>query len=368
MVENKSGSSVKASYQSGLLDKFRYILNMGNSISKQENIGLATQFFEIAFLFLTRQLGPLLYYEARLWRRELTIKQKMRFLNGAQYKKRIAELNPPNYQKISQHKLVEKSVLTLLGVPTPEFIGFLHPQDGATKIFQPLTTAEQLASVLAEQGPGKICFKLTEGWGGRNFVAAQVSIIDGTVYLENLEHQGPAMEANDFFERHLFAIYHQGLVIEEYINQHSTLSELNATSVNTLRIWLIQHQDDVKLIGAILRMGRQSQVVDNASRGGIIAIVDCETGRLRQAMTPDVVPVYYSHHPDSNALVEGLELPYWQECIHLAKQSLRVFPRASFVGLDLAISETGPVIVELNLEPDLVSARNFGAPLSDLLS
>lgn len=175
------------------------------------------------------------------------------------------------------------------------------------------------------------------------------------------------MGIDEFFKRYLTNIYDQGLVIEEYIKQHSILSELNKTSVNTLRIWVIQKQNDIKIIGAILRIGRQSQVVDNASRGGLFAIVDCQTGQLGQAMTSEVLPQYFALHPDSNAQIEGLELPYWQDSIDLAKQSLRVFPCAKFVGLDLAISETGPVIVEFNLEPDRVSARNFGAPTLDLL-
>lgn len=52
----------------------------------------------------------------------------------------------------------------------------------------------------------------------------------------------------------------------------------------------------------------------------------------------------------------------------MAAEALLVLPRARFFCLDMAFPESVPVVIELNLEPDRISARNFGAPLEDLLT
>ncbi|MFV0278864.1 MAG: sugar-transfer associated ATP-grasp domain-containing protein [Parahaliea sp.] len=167
---------------------------------------------------------------------------------------------------------------------------------------------------------------------------------------------------------HLLDNIAKGWVIEQYIKQHDLLMRLNASSVNTLRIWLLQQQGEVRLLGAILRIGRKGNVVDNSSRGGLLAKVDLATGKLEKAKNAVIFPDFHTHHPDSGAQIENLTLPFWVECQELAKQALRVFPKASFTGLDMAITATGPVVVELNLEPDRITARNFDRPLMDLLN
>jgi hypothetical protein len=107
--------------------------------------------------------------------------------------------------------------------------------------------------------------------------------------------------------------------------------------------------------------------VDNSARGGVLAPVDLETGRLRQLKTATVFPELLSHHPDTGAQVAGVELPYWKECMDLAKATIRALPGMRFSGLDIAITGSGPLIVETNPNPHRISARNFGAPMADLL-
>lgn len=370
MKESDGHSSAKAgiSHLSGPMAKLAYVNQLARTIADREAVSVPRQFAEMAYLYVTRRLGPLLYYEQALWQPRLSLRQKQKYLNEAQYLARIQALNPPPYQKFSQHKLVEKSILRLLGVPTAEFIGYLHHTEGSDSQFNPLTNASQLAQLLQRHPDDRICFKLSEGWGGRDFIAAQTSQTGGETRLQNLSPDATALEVDSFYNTYLAANTAHGLVIERYIEQHDALKKLNTSSLNTLRIWLLQKDAEVRLIGAILRIGRAGKLVDNASQGGMLAKVDLDTGRLEKAKTAEVFPTYFSHHPDSGAAIEQMQLPHWEACKKLAKECLRVFPRATFVGLDLAIGPAGPVVVELNLEPDRISARNFGAPLADLLT
>jgi len=356
------------SYKASYLKKIAYIIALSRYIAQQEKISLTVQYAEITLLYIVRQLGPMLYYEAGLWKREISLKQKMRFLNSSQYKQRISELNPTIYRKLSNDKLVEKSILTLLGIPTARFVGFFHPFNGSDAAHNSLTNSEQLAQLLKSYIGKKLCFKLTEGWSGDGFVAVEVSELNGELNLSLLPAQDELVTVEDFCVQYLHKNYHNGFVIESYIEQHKVLAGFNDSSVNTLRMWLIQREDKVKLIGAVLRVGRKNQIVDNSMKGGILCLIDQETGQIRYGRTTAIIPATFDSHPDSGIQLSGVQLPFWSECIEIGKSCLRVFPHTNFVGLDMAFSTAGPLVVELNQEPDKVSARNFRQPLGDLLN
>ncbi|GGD63981.1 hypothetical protein [Lacimicrobium alkaliphilum] len=101
-------------------------------------------------LFIVKRLGPLMYYEAELWRPSLSFKDKLGFLNAEQYQQRLAQLNPVPYRKLSQHKVAEKALLQLAGIPTPAFVGFFNHQKGFT---YPHISFAGLDMAISETGP-----------------------------------------------------------------------------------------------------------------------------------------------------------------------------------------------------------------------
>jgi hypothetical protein len=355
------------SFKANLFKKINYIIALSLYIKQEKAINLTRQYSEMIFLYVFRRLGPILYFEARLWRKKLSLAEKMRFLNSSQYKQRINQLNPTIYRKFSNDKLVEKSILSLLGIPTAKFLGFFHPYNGSDCFANPLTNTQELRSFLAAYLGKKLCFKLTEGWGGDGFIAAQVVLVQGEIGLHSLKVDDEPLLIEDFFECYLVKNYHNGLVIELLLEQHPKLAAFNCSSVNTIRMWLIQSKTKVKVLGAVLRIGRQGQLVDNCGQGGLVCLLNVENGIIKHGMKPTVIPTTFDQHPDNQAQLTGVQLPYWDECLKIGKSCLRVFPHINFVGLDIAFTNDGPVIVELNEEPDKISARVFGLPLKDLL-
>lgn len=356
------------SYHAGLGAKLRYAWQLGGIIARREGIGRTRQYAEIIYLYITRRFGPLMYYEHTLWRRELSLDQKRRHLKNAEFVHRVHSLNPPTYRKLSDNKLVEKALLQSLGIPTAQLIGHLHPHQGSDTRCRPLTNATQLEDLLRELGDTRLCFKLLEGLGGEGFVAAELRLQAGEVRLRRLSSEAVFQDVADFYAQHLESRVAAGMLLEHYVEQHPHMAEFNASSLNTLRIWVLRHGPEVRVLGMVLRIGRQGEVVDNTHNGGILAQVDLASGRLAKAKTGDLFPATFSRHPDSGVQIEGRTVPLFEACLALARETLRVFPHAQFAGLDMAVTESGPLIVELNLEPSAISARNFGAPLGDLLT
>lgn len=81
--------------------------------------------------------------------------------------------------------------------------------------------------------------------------------------------------------------YNDDFVVQEAIEQHPQLAQFNSTSVNTLRICTYRsvETEEIKVTGALIRIGKQGEIVDNAHAGGVFVGIDLETGELNhQAM------------------------------------------------------------------------------------
>jgi glutathione synthase/RimK-type ligase-like ATP-grasp enzyme len=94
-------------------------------------------------------------------------------------------------------------------------------------------------------------------------------------------------------------------------------------------------------------------VVDNMHRGGLAAPVEIGTGVLGVASGYATAGSAgrHTHHPVSGGAIEGRRLPMWEQARELACQAHRAFPPRLLVGWDIAVTPTGPVLVEGNEQP-----------------
>jgi len=325
------------------------------------NGGLAVwrQFAEMGSLMLFHRIGPGYYFMARFWRRSVPFSVKWRHWNGKRYLRELHRINDPRYYKISQNKLVEKSLLQVLGLPTVPLLGHFDPYSGQCADGGPLRTEEDLRQLLAGANGRRVFFKPVEGDSGRGVFSIHVAYADGGINLS------PALGGEKCSIPQLARLLKQnkgGVVIELAIEQHPVLACLNPSSVNTLRVWVASDGNEPHVLGAFLRVGRAGSEVDNTSRGGLACPVDLESGRIREAIDLSPMRRTYETHPDTGATLPGTEIPDWPQCVALAKNALRVLPGAVFAGLDIAVSMEGPVVVEYNVEPDYRGAAHLDLP------
>lgn len=57
-------------------------------------------------------------------------------------------------------------------------------------------------------------------------------------------------------------------------------------------------------------------------------------------------------HLDHDVQLAGQILPNWQEIISCSCETLRKLPYTRFAGLDVALTDDGPLIIEVNVTPD----------------
>ena len=81
----------------------------------------------------------------------------------------------------------------------------------------------------------------------------------------------------------------------------------------------------------------------------LMASVSTRDGRIGRAFLRNVSGVSFDDHPETGARLAGRILPGWGELAELAVAAHRTMPWLPFVGWDLARTEQGAVIVELNI-------------------
>lgn len=313
------------------------------------NKALWRQVFELIVLMLRSRLGPGFYYLARLDSRDVPWSVVTGFASVKAYNRAVHRVNDATFYRASQHKAIEKAVLSTYGLPTPELIAYADPLRGRATDGAAMTTPEAVAQLLDRVAADEeVCFKQAHGWGGEGFRAARIGSAGELVDLATNEVRNTTNYLQELFDSSP-----EGFVIERFVAQHEFYSKLNPTSINSFRI-LIHDSPDVESswIYAFLRVGRSGALVDNATSGAIIFPVDPVAKCLQTGFVKYGPRITYAVHPDSGVELSGVRPPDFDAAVSLALDAVRAFPGITFAGVDVAMAADGPRILELNVWPD----------------
>lgn len=132
------------------------------------------------------------------------------------------------------------------------------------------------------------------------------------------------------------------VIIEEVISQCSELHDLNPSSVNTIRIYSVEKDNQIFITGALLRIGNGTGVTDNYSAGGLAAAIDVETGIvISPAVSQNNEKCYV--HPLTKKVIIGLQIPKWKESIECVKRAHSKITELRYIGWDVVICKNGTI-------------------------
>lgn len=158
-------------------------------------------------------------------------------------------------------------------------------------------------------------------------------------------------------------------LITEYIKQHPLIDEIYSGAVNTLRVISFMKDGKTPQIGnAYMRFGSTATgAVDNMGAGGMTVEVDETTGRFFNAMMitdNTIIPI--DRHPDTGALMEG-QIPHWDKIVEGIKELHLAMPELEYLGFDIAVTEDGMKLPEINRAPGLPKIESLNRETIDYL-
>ena len=148
-----------------------------------------------------------------------------------------------------------------------------------------------------------------------------------------------------------------GFLFQETIKQHPELDKLNASCLNTIRIdTFIDCDGKIEIMSGYLRTSIKNFHVDNISSGGCGIPVDIQTGKLKKHGF--LTMKYYglklpTFHPVTQTVFEDFSIPFFVQAKELVIRAAGYMPALRLVGWDVAIGETGPVLIEGNSDYDI---------------
>ncbi len=138
------------------------------------------------------------------------------------------------------------------------------------------------------------------------------------------------------------------IICQEVIKQHPSISLLNPTSVNTVRLFTFAFKNEVFMLSSFIRFGGKGSRVDNAHSGGLACGLE-KNGRLKSTAF-DLAANRYDYRPQGKSLDE-IVVPNYDKCVemalHLAKRFVTI---TKMISWDFAIDEKGePILIEIGV-------------------
>lgn len=300
---------------------------------------------EVFVLIKTKKEIPF-YYFKYLYRKD--VKNYLDFLSTGEVNAILAStlLHNPAYGSILDNKLFFTLLCEKSPLNTPKLVSYnlgnnfyynnaikqICNKRELVSFFENVFTVSNLEGLFfrppSEYG-GKGCFKLTR--------------------------MGLKNELDGIFDSLTNGYY----VHTEIIKQHKEINKIHDKSVSTLRIIsLITSENRHEIISAFLRFGVGNSVVDNSSSGGFFVGVNMNEGTLKKEghYLLEYGGKKVHKHPDSGFKFEGFKVPYFKEACEEVLKGVKVIPDR-FIGWDVAITPNGPIIVEANRGPHLLSCE-----------
>lgn len=252
-------------------------------------------------------------------------------------------LNPKRYYILARNKYIAHKMLEERGIRKSELYCFYEPE-GSIEGDRITSTLEGVCRILQQKGVSQCVIKAAESAHGDSvMVVNDIEYQEGDALLHLFNGQSSRLSE---------VLADTSLLFEGVVRQTEQLAALNPSSVNTVRFMTTLFPDgSAKVIATFIKIGRSGSCVDNAGAGGNVdAAIDEQSGTLRYAIRYDGARKHcdIDIHPDSGAQLNGVVIDNWQQIKEEVVRFQQAFPYIKAAGWDIAITDEGPVVIEVN--------------------
>ena len=185
------------------------------------------------------------------------------------------------------------------------------------------------------------------------------------VYKPNCKGQGtgvrilPAVTEAEQADTLAYLRANSGGIVEEYIQQHPTLAQLNPGAVSIVRFYTVTAPSGTYLFAPVLTAAIEKDI-SNGCQDALTAMIDIRTGVVLTDAVDQNNCIDYAAHPVTGVAFPGLQLPFWDETIDMMRRAVPLASKISNIGWDVTMTADGPLIIEANTIPGFNTAQYRG--------
>lgn len=252
-------------------------------------------------------------------------------------------LNPKKYYILARNKYLAHCILEDANIHKSKLLCYYQPE-GRMESRIVSGSIQGVIRILQNQHVEKCVVKATEtSHGDQVFVVTGIDFKtdDALLHLYN----GQTLKLSEL-------LADSPLIFEGLVTQTDQMAALNASSVNTVRFMTTLYPDgEARIIATFIKIGRAGKCVDNAGGGGNVdACIDTDTGTLQYAIQYDgwrnIKDI--DIHPDSGNPINGVQIHDWESIKEQVLKFQQALPFIKAAGWDIAITDNGPVVIEVN--------------------
>jgi hypothetical protein len=269
----------------------------------------------------------------------------------------LKSVNPVSWEPMLTDKGIFSRYCMQAGLPTPPLLAlfFKHTRGWILAGRSPLMPREWEEFVVHDL-PDRFVVKPSQGAYGEG-----VRIIARSGESLVQRGRGAILCRELIAELYADPVY-DAFVIQQMLVNHPDVRGLSgAEGLQTCRVMTTIRPDGTPdVLYAFLRVIAGDSPIDNfrsGTAGNYLARINCGDGTIhscwRYAREGGAVRV--DSHPVTGIRFAGYQLPFWPEAMQLALRAALAFCPIRTVGWDIALTGTGPVLVEGNIWYDPVS-------------
>lgn len=279
-------------------------------------------------------------------------------------------VNPASWGLFTHDKGIFYTHCRALGLPIPRLHAiFFKDAAGWSPDVGKLDSREEWARFLIEEMPPEFVIKPCRGSLGD-----QVKVLSKNENGEFTAGANESYSATGLYDLMRSDARFASYVVQERLRSHVELARLSGTeNLQTVRTWtFVDEEGECRILYAHLKVIVGDNVIDNhacGKTGNMRAVVDLESGTLKPGLTfleKGKGPAAVSAHPDTGVTFEGFRLPQWQEACSLVREAALKFLPVRVIGWDIALTASGPVLLEGNRlaePPPVIEIREILSPL-----
>lgn len=256
--------------------------------------------------------------------------------------------NDQTWYAVTKNKLLFETLMRGAAQPVPETIAIYDRKGrGAGSII--LKTRDELAKFLCNSDNHPVFCKPTTGL--LSIGSFRIDRGTGDQLLVNGEHDYSIDEVCDYIQ----GISKKGYLFQKVLVPHKKFKEIGCEVISSLRIVVLNHEDQALLHSAVLKIPSSGEVADNFWRNGaVIAEIDIDTGAVARAvLKTDTGSRPLKREQKGEAKILDFTLPEFENAKKTVLAAARFLPAVRVQSWDVALTRDGPVLLEVNFGGDL---------------
>ena len=298
------------------------------------------------------RLSPEEYFYYRLWDPSITLEEKRRFVGKRAQSAMHLACNSQYWYCAAADKILFHTIMSGAAMPIPDLIA-ISAENRTVSGIPNLTNVDDLAALLRKPDIYPLFMKEVGGKYSLSVISADNDdqTRDEVVLLGGARQSPKSLAARMIGPR--------GYLVQRRLRPDPGLAAAFGPRLWSVRVFVLQGKPAPRIHRATAKIATGINPADNYWRlGNMLGAIDLESGQILRTVCGSGADLRVdSAHPDTGRPIVGTQIPEWSRLKDIVLTAAPIFAGIHTQSWDVALTEHGPVLLEVNFGGDLNLAQ-----------